>query len=230
MRGLGARIPFRCCCSSRWSSGARPSTSPRSRCDHTTPAFTAFSRGAFGFLVLLPFLSAFGSRLPRTLRAVGIRRRDGLRRHDALARGLAEGTARAGPAIAAVLLNTAPVLRRRDRAGWPSHERVTALRALGLVVGFTGVVTIILAGNSSSGEDVVIGAALTLLGAIGYGSAGLLDALPLADRRAARHHGPHGRAVPLRRHLPASRTCSLSATSAPATGAPPSCGGRSRSS
>ena len=98
-------------------------------------------------------------------------------------------------------------------------ERVTALRALGLVIGFTGVLTIILAGNSSSGEDVVIGAALTLLGAIGYGSAGLLDALPLADRRAVRHHRPHGRAVPLRRHLPASPTCSSPATSEPATGA-----------
>ena len=33
---------------------------------------------------------------------------------------------------------------------------------------------IILAGNSSSGEDVVIGAVLTLLGALGYGTAGLL--------------------------------------------------------
>ena len=86
---------------------------------------------------------------------------------------LAEGTLRAGPAIAAVLLNTAPffvaVIGRLAL-----HERVTALRALGLVIGFTGVLTIILAGNSSSGEDIVIGAALTLLGAIGYGSAGLL--------------------------------------------------------
>ena len=53
-------------------------------------------------------------------------------------------------------------------------ERVTALRAFGLVVGFAGVLTIILAGGSSSGEDVVIGAVLTLLGAVGYGSAGLL--------------------------------------------------------
>ena len=42
------------------------------------------------------------------------------------------------------------------------------------MIGFAGVLTIILAGSSSSGEDVVIGAALTLLGAIGYGSAGLL--------------------------------------------------------
>jgi drug/metabolite transporter (DMT)-like permease len=103
---------------------------------------------------------------------VGIRGRDGLWRHDALA-GLAEGTSRAGPAIAAVLLNTAPffvaVIGRLAL-----HERVTTLRALGLVIGFAGVLTIILAGNSSSGEDIAIGVALTLLGAVGYGSSGLL--------------------------------------------------------
>ena len=72
--------------------------------------------------------------------------------------GLAEGTNRAGPAIAAVLLNTAPffvaVIGRLAL-----HERVTALRALGLVIGFAGVLTIILAGNSSSGEDIAIGVA-----------------------------------------------------------------------
>ena len=87
--------------------------------------------------------------------------------------GLAEGTVRAGPAIAAVLLNTAPffvaVIARLTL-----DERVTALRALGLAVGFAGVLVIILAGGSSSGEDVVVGSILTLLGAIGYGCAGLL--------------------------------------------------------
>jgi drug/metabolite transporter (DMT)-like permease len=141
--------------------------------DHTTPAFTAFSRGAFGFLVLLPLLGAFGSRLPRTLRLWGFAAAMGLGGTTLSLAGLAEGTSRAGPAIAAVLLNTAPffvaVIGRLAL-----HERVTALRALGLVIGFAGVLTIILAGNSSSGEDIVIGAALTLLGAVGYASAGLL--------------------------------------------------------
>ena len=42
---------------------------------HTTPAFTAFSRGLFGFLVLLPFLGLFGARLPRTRRVRAIARR-----------------------------------------------------------------------------------------------------------------------------------------------------------
>ena len=141
--------------------------------DHTTPAFTAFSRGAFGFLVLLPFLGAFGSRLPRTLRLWGFAAVMGLGGTTLSLAGLAEGTSRAGPAIAAVLLNTAPFFVALI-GRLALHERVTALRAFGLVIGFAGVLTIILAGNSSSGEDIVIGAVLTLLGAVGYGSAGLL--------------------------------------------------------
>jgi drug/metabolite transporter (DMT)-like permease len=140
---------------------------------HTTPAFTAFARGMFGFLLLLPFLPAFGARLPRSLRLWGFAGAMGLGGTTLSLAGLAEATTRAGPAIAAVLLNTAPffvaVIARVVLA-----ETVTALRAIGLVVGFGGVVMIILAGGSSSGEDVVLGASLALLGAIGYGCAGLL--------------------------------------------------------
>lgn len=140
---------------------------------HTTPAFTAFARGLLGFLVLLPFLGLFGSRLPRTARLWGVAAVMGFGGTTLSLVGLAEGTARAGPAIAAVLLNTAPffvaVIGRLALA-----ERVTALRAFCLVVGFAGVLVIILAGDSSSGEDVVIGAVLTLLGALGYACAGLL--------------------------------------------------------
>jgi drug/metabolite transporter (DMT)-like permease len=140
---------------------------------HTTPAFTAFARGLLGFLVLLPFLRLFGSRLPRTARLWGVAAVMGFGGTTLSLVGIAEGTARAGPAIAAVLLNTAPffvaVIGRLALA-----ERVTALRTFGLVVGFAGVLVIILAGDSSSGEDVVIGAVLTLLGALGYACAGLL--------------------------------------------------------
>ena len=141
--------------------------------DHTTPAFTAFARGIFGFLVLLPFLPLLGSRLPRTRRMWGFAALMGFGGTSLSLAGLAEGTARAGPAIAAVLLNTAPlfvaVIGR-----FALHERVTALRALGLAIGFSGVLVIILSGGSASGEDVVIGSALTLAGALGYGCAGLL--------------------------------------------------------
>ena len=140
---------------------------------HTTPAFTAFARGFFGFLVMLPFLGMFGSRLPRTARLWVLAAAMGFGGTTLSLLGLAEGTARAGPAIAAVLLNTAPffvaLIGRLALA-----ERVTALRAFGLVVGFAGVLVIVLAGDSSSGEDVVIGSILTLLGAFGYACAGLI--------------------------------------------------------
>lgn len=140
---------------------------------HTTPAFTAFARGMFGFLLLLPFLPAFGARLPRSPRLWAFAAAMGLGGTTLSLAGLAEATTRAGPAVAAVLLNTAPffvaVIARLALA-----ETVTTLRAIGLVVGFAGVVMIILSGGSSSGEDVVVGAALALLGAIGYGCAGLL--------------------------------------------------------
>ena len=140
---------------------------------HTTPAFTAITRGLLGFLVMLPFLWAFGSRLPRTRRLWGVAAVMGIGGTTLSLVGLAEGTARAGPAIAAVLLNTAPffvaVIGRLALA-----ERVTALRVLGLVVGFAGVLVIVLAGDSSSGDEVVIGSGLALLGALGYACAGLL--------------------------------------------------------
>jgi drug/metabolite transporter (DMT)-like permease len=173
MRGLGARAPVPLLLLVTMLFWGAAFNVTEVALDHTTPAFTAFSRGAFGFLVLLPFLGAFGSRLPRTLRLWGFAAAMGFGGTTLSLAGLAEGTSRAGPAIAAVLLNTAPffvaVIGRLAL-----HERVTTLRALGLVIGFAGVLTIILAGNSSSGEDIAIGVALTLLGAVGYGSSGLL--------------------------------------------------------
>ena len=63
---------------------------------HTTPAFTAFSRGAFGFLVMLPFLTVFGARLPRTLRLWGFAALMGLGGTTLSLAGLAEGTTAPG--------------------------------------------------------------------------------------------------------------------------------------
>lgn len=173
MRGLGARAPVPLLLLVTMLFWGAAFNVTEVALDHTTPAFTAFSRGAFGFLVLLPFLGAFGSRLPRTPRLWGFAALMGLGGTTLSLAGLAEGTSRAGPAIAAVLLNTAPFFVALI-GRLALHERVTALRAFGLVIGFAGVLTIILAGNSSSGEDIFIGAVLTLLGAVGYGSAGLL--------------------------------------------------------
>lgn len=173
MRGLGARIPIPLLLLFTMVFWGAAFSVTETALRHTTPAFTAFARGMFGFLLLLPFLHAFGARLPRTLRLWGFAAAMGLGGTTLSLAGLAEATTRAGPAIAAVLLNTAPffvaVIARLVLA-----ETVTTLRAIGLVVGFSGVVAIILSGGSASGEDVALGAALALLGAIGYGCAGLL--------------------------------------------------------
>ena len=173
MKGLGARIPVPLLLLFTMVFWGAAFNVTEVALDHTTPAFTAFARGIFGFLVLLPFLPLLGSRLPRTRRMWGFAALMGFGGTSLSLAGLAEGTARAGPAIAAVLLNTAPlfvaVIGR-----FALHERVTALRALGLATGFSGVLVIILSGGSASGEDVAIGSALTLAGALGYGCAGLL--------------------------------------------------------
>jgi drug/metabolite transporter (DMT)-like permease len=173
VNGLGARIPVPVLLLTTMVFWGAAFSVTEVALRHTTPAFTAASRGLLGFLVMLPFLGLFGSRLPRTWRLWGFAALMGFGGTSLSLAGLAEGTVRAGPAIAAVLLNTAPffvAVIGRLALG----ERVTALRAFGLVVGFAGVLTIILAGGSSSGEDIVIGAALALIGAVGYGSAGLL--------------------------------------------------------
>jgi drug/metabolite transporter (DMT)-like permease len=173
LRGLGARIPVPLLLLVTMILWGAAFSVTEVALRHTTPAFTAFSRGALGFLVMLPFLRLFGARLPRTGRLWAFAALMGLGGTALSLVGLAEGTVRAGPAIAAVLLNTAPffvaVIARLTLG-----ERVTALRAMGLAVGFAGVLVIILAGGSSSGGDVVIGAILTLLGALGYGTSGLL--------------------------------------------------------
>ena len=71
MRGLGARIPVPLLLLFTMVFWGAAFSVTETALRHTTPAFTAFSRGMFGFLLLLPFLGAFGARLPRTLRLWG---------------------------------------------------------------------------------------------------------------------------------------------------------------
>src|SRR3978361_2060253 len=102
MRGLGARAPVPLLLLVTMLFWGAAFNATEVALDHTTPAFTAFSRGAFGFLVLLPFLGAFGSRLARPPRLWGvaaaanaapggIRGRHGLRRAPPLARRARRG-------------------------------------------------------------------------------------------------------------------------------------------
>jgi drug/metabolite transporter (DMT)-like permease len=122
-------------------------------------------------LVLLPI---FGAGLPRSRRLWAWAAGAGAGNVSLSLMGLSEGTARAGPAVAAVLLNCAPFfVALIDR--FALHERITALRIAGLVVGFTGVGLIVLSdpGDVGSGSDLVIGCVLTLLGAFGYAAGSL---------------------------------------------------------
>ena len=122
-------------------------------------------------LVLLPLL---GARLPRSRRHWAWAAGAGAGNVSLSLMGLSEGTSRAGPAVAAVLLNSAPFfVAIIDRLAL--KERITALRIGGLVVGFSGVALIVLSdpGDVGSGADLVIGCVLTLLGAFGYGAGSL---------------------------------------------------------
>ena len=82
---------------------------------------------------------------------------------------ISEGTSRAGAAVAAVLLNSSPffvaVLGRLFL-----NERISPLRAIGLVVGFAGVLLVVLSdpGDVAEGTDLAIGFALALIGAVAW--------------------------------------------------------------
>jgi drug/metabolite transporter (DMT)-like permease len=84
------------------------------------------------------------------------------------------GTQRAGSAVAAVLLNSSPffvaVIARFALA-----ESITRLRAAGLVIGFVGVLVVVLShpGAVGHGSQLAIGLALSLLGALGWAAGGL---------------------------------------------------------
>ena len=88
--------------------------------------------------------------------------------------GISVGTDRAGAAVASVLLNSSPffvaVIARLTLA-----ETITRLRAAGLVIGFGGVLLVVLAdpGNIAHGSRLAIGFALSLLGALGWAGGGL---------------------------------------------------------
>jgi drug/metabolite transporter (DMT)-like permease len=142
--------------------------------DVTTPGVVACLRALLGGAMMLVLLPLLGAHLPRSRRlwswAAGI----GACSVSLSLMGLSEGTSRAGPAVASVLLNSAPFfVAIIGRVAL--HERVTALRVGGLVVGFAGVALIVLSdpGDVGSGSDLVIGCALTLLGALGYASGSL---------------------------------------------------------
>jgi drug/metabolite transporter (DMT)-like permease len=141
---------------------------------HTSPIMIATLRALAGGVLLTVMLPLIGSRLPRTRRlwlwALAI----GFGNTTLTQVGISVGTARAGGAVAAVLANSAPffvaVIARFALA-----ERITRLRAAGLVIGFGGVLVVVFSdpGNIAHGSRLAIGFALALVGAVGWAGGGL---------------------------------------------------------
>ena len=141
---------------------------------HTSPIMIATLRALVGGVLLAAVLPLIGSRLPTSRRlwlwAFGI----GLGNTTLTQVGISVGTARAGAAVAAVLLNSAPFFVA-VMARFVLAEPITRLRAAGLVIGFGGVLLVVLAdpGHIAHGSRLAVGFALSLLGAIGWAAGGL---------------------------------------------------------
>ena len=141
---------------------------------HTSPIMIAALRALVGGAFLTAILPLLGSRLPRTRRlwlwALAI----GCGNTTLTQVGISVGTDRAGAAVAAVLANSAPFFVALIARVW-LRESITRLRAAGLVIGFAGVLLVVLSdpGTVAHGSRLVIGFALALLGAVGWAAGGI---------------------------------------------------------
>jgi drug/metabolite transporter (DMT)-like permease len=141
---------------------------------HTSPIMIATLRAVVGGALLTAILPLMGSRLPRTRRLWVWAAAIGVGNTTLTQVGISVGTARAGAAVAAVLLNSSPffvaVIARFALA-----EPITRMRAAGLVIGFVGVLLVVFSdpGHIARGSQLAIGFALALLGAVGWAGGGL---------------------------------------------------------
>lgn len=141
---------------------------------HTSPIMIATLRALVGGALLTAVLPLFRSGLPRTRRLWGWAFAIGFGNTTLTQVGISVGTQRAGAAVASVLLNSAPFFVALI-ARVALDEPITPLRAVGLVIGFGGVLLVVLSdpGNVAHGSQLVIGFALALLGALGWAGGGL---------------------------------------------------------
>lgn len=141
---------------------------------HTSPIMIATLRALVGGLILTLALPLLRSRLPRTRRLWAWAFAIGFGNTTLTQVGISVGTARAGAAVASVLLNTSPFFVALI-AGVALHEPITRLRVIGLLIGFAGVLLVVLAdpGKIAQGPRLAIGFALALLGALGWAGGGL---------------------------------------------------------
>jgi drug/metabolite transporter (DMT)-like permease len=143
--------------------------------DYTTPAMIATIRALAGGALLLGVLPLLRSSLPRGARLWGWAVVIGACNTTLTLMGIAEGTARAGAAIAAVLLNSSTLIAAA-LAWLLLRESLGPVAIAGLIVGFAGVVLVVAAtpGSVGHGSDLAVGITLALVGALGWAVAGLL--------------------------------------------------------
>ncbi len=140
---------------------------------YTTPALIATTRALAGGLVMLPVLRLAGARLPSTRAGWAWALAIGAGNITLTLGAIAEGTRLAGAAVASVLLNSAPFFAA-VLARVLLDERLSRMRVTGLVVGFAGIVVIVATEPSSGGGGhVAAGAAVCLVGAVGWAAAAL---------------------------------------------------------
>ena len=139
----------------------------------TSASVITIARALAGGIVMLGLLRLVGAGLPRGRRAWGLAAAISLGNVVLTLAGIAEGTRLAGAAVASVLLNSAPFFVALGARIWLS-ERLLPRQALGLVVGFAGILLIVSAQDGgSAGSDVGVGAVVCLSGALGWAAAGL---------------------------------------------------------
>jgi drug/metabolite transporter (DMT)-like permease len=141
---------------------------------HTSPIMIATLRALVGGVILSLALPLLRSRLPRTRRLWAWAFAIGFGNTTLTQVGISVGTARAGAAVASVLLNTSPFFVAVI-ARVALREPITRLRAIGLLIGFAGVLLVVLAdpGKIAHGSRLAIGFVVALLGALGWAGGGL---------------------------------------------------------
>src|ERR1700734_1821464 len=104
---------------------------------HTSPIMIATLRALAGGLILTLILPLLRSRLPRTRRLWAWAFAIGFGNTTLTQVGISVGTARAGAAVASVLLTPPPFFAALIPR-FALREPITRLRAIGLVIGFGG--------------------------------------------------------------------------------------------
>jgi drug/metabolite transporter (DMT)-like permease len=141
---------------------------------HTSPIMIAALRAVVGGALLTALLPLMGSRLPRSRRLWLWAAAIGLGNTTLTQVAISVGTDRAGAAVASVLLNSSPFFVAMI-ARLALSEAITRLRGAGLVIGFGGVLLVVLAdpGHIAHGSRLAIGLVLSMLGALGWAAGGL---------------------------------------------------------